>query len=65
MILQLEPTLPLETPRGPGYAHFLIEHGDEHHIQWVCFLDDTGECWTFNNPDIRIQHNITMGRPKK
>jgi hypothetical protein len=25
MILQLDPTIPLDTPRGPAYAHFLIE----------------------------------------
>ena len=62
MIIQLEPTLPLITPKGSGYAHFLIEHGDENHLQWVCFQDDTGECWTWENVDIKIQPNITMGR---
>jgi len=63
MIVQLAPTLPLETPKGRGYAHFLIEHGDEHHLQWVVFIDATGECWMFENPEIRIQSNPTMGRP--
>lgn len=62
MILQLNPTIPVDTPKGPGWAHFIFEHGDEHHIQWHVAIDATGEWWTFNNPDVRIQHNLTMGR---
>jgi hypothetical protein len=61
MILQLDPTLPLETPKGRGFAHFLIDYGTEHHLLWVVFLDATGECWTFPNPEIRLQSNPTMG----
>ena len=64
MILQLNPPLPLTTPAGEGYAHFLIDNGIESHIQWVVFMDDTGECWTFENPDIRMQSNITLGRER-
>lgn len=62
MIIQLNPTLPVITPKGKATAHFLIEHGDEHHLQFVCFQDDTGECWTWQNPDVRLQGNVTMGR---
>jgi hypothetical protein len=29
---------------------------------WVVFLDETGECWTFPNPEIRLPKNWTMGR---
>jgi hypothetical protein len=29
---------------------------------WVCFQDDTGECWTWENADIRARVNITIGR---
>lgn len=29
----------------------------------MCFLDKNGECWTFQNPEIRAQKNITQGRP--
>jgi hypothetical protein len=65
MIKQLNPTIPVETPKGSGMAHFLIDYGQEQDLQWVTFIDETGECWVFNNPDIRIQHNITMGRPKQ
>jgi hypothetical protein len=62
MMLQLDPPLPMITPRGPGLAHFLIDYGAETHLLWSVFLDDNGECWTFPNPDIRMASNPTMGR---
>jgi len=62
MILQLNPPLPVSTPRGDGLAHLVIDYGAEHNLLWVVFLDETGECWTYSNPYIRGQQNITMGR---
>lgn len=62
MILRLDPPIPLVTPKGKGLAHFLIDNGIEHNLQWVVFLDANGECWTYQNPDIRAQRNITQGR---
>ena len=62
MIVQLNPPIPLETPKGKGFAHFLLDYSQEHDLCWVTFLDESGECWTFRNSEIRIQHNITMGR---
>jgi hypothetical protein len=62
MILQLNPPLPIETPKGPGLAHFLIDYSIEDNLYWVCFITSTGECWTFGNPDIRACKNITFGR---
>lgn len=61
MILQLDPPLPLKTSKGDGWAHFMIDYGMEHHIMWVVFLDDTGQCWTFQNPDVRLDPNWTVG----
>jgi len=43
-------------------AHFLIDYGSEHHLLWVCFIDSNGECWTFANPEILIQENLSMLR---
>lgn len=60
MITQLNPCIPLETPKGKGYAHLLIDYGQEHHLLWVVFINETGECWTFDNPQIRLQGNYTM-----
>lgn len=62
MILQLNPPLPLDTPKGSALAHFLLDYGVEHNLMWVCFVDATGECWTFDNKDVRAQKNITLGR---
>jgi hypothetical protein len=64
MILQLNPPIPLDTPRGKAFAHVLIDYGQEHHLLWVCFIDETGECRAFQNPEVRLQHNETMGRPQ-
>ena len=62
MIQQLNPPFPIRTPKGPALAHFLIDYGPEHNLYWVCFINSTGECWTFANPDIRADKNITLGR---
>ena len=65
MLTQLNPPLPLITPKGKAWAHIVIDYGQEHDLLWVCFQDETGECWTWDNRDVRIQENITMGRLKK
>lgn len=63
MITQLNPPIPVSTPKGKGLAHLVIDYGCEHHLIWVCFIDATGECWSFPNPEIRAHSNPTMGRP--
>ena len=63
MILQLNPPLPLDTPRGNALAHLVIDYGPEHDLQWVCFGQD-GEIWTWRNPKVRAESNVTMGREK-
>ena len=60
MILQLNPTIPMDTPKGKGYAHFLIDYSQEHDLCWVVFINDTKECWTFKNSMIRIEDNATL-----
>lgn len=62
MILQLNPSIPVMTPKGKALAHFIIDSGIENDLQWICFQDFTGECWTWKNPEIRSQINITQGR---
>ena len=62
MLTQLNPPMPLDTPKGKAMAHFVIDYGPEHDLMWVTFVDATGECWTWPNPKIRAQKNITMGR---
>jgi hypothetical protein len=62
VMLQLDPPIPLMTPKGEGLAHFIIDYGLEFDLLWVCFQRDTGECWTWANPDIRAVKNITFDR---
>lgn len=62
MIIQLSPTIPIITPKGTAIAHFIVDDGIEHDFKWICFIDSTGECWTFRNRFIRAQKNITEGR---
>jgi hypothetical protein len=61
-MIQLNPQIPLITPKGRGWAFFLIDRSQEHDLEWVVFLDKTGECWTFCNSDVRIEKNFTMKR---
>lgn len=61
-MMQLNPPIPLNTPKGPGLAHFLIDYGPEHDLIFVVFQDETGEIWSWPNHQVRAQKNITMGR---
>ena len=62
MIQQLNPPLPLMTPKGKAWAHLVIDYGPEADLLWVCFLDEGGECWTWPNSLVRAQPNATLGR---
>lgn len=62
MILQLNPTIPLTTPKGDGYAIALIDYGEDHDLKWVVIQTSTGEIWTWNNDKVRGIKNITNNR---
>lgn len=62
MITQLNPPLPLHTPKGAGWAHFVLDYGPEADLIWVVFLDADGACWSVPNPDVRMQFNWSLGR---
>lgn len=62
MIIQLNPPLWFNTPKGLALCHFLIDRGPENELEFVCFQQETGECWSWTNPDIRIAKNVTLGR---
>lgn len=62
MILQLNPTIPLTTPKGDGYAIALIDYGEDHDLKWVVIQNSTGEIWTWNNDKVRGVKNITNNR---
>jgi hypothetical protein len=61
-MLQLNPQIPVFTPKGKGWAFFVIDRSQEHDLEWVVFLNESGECWTFRNSEVRIDQNVTLGR---
>ena len=61
-ILQLNPPIPLDTPKGSGLAWLVIDYGVEHNLMWTVAIDSTGEMWTFSNKDVRAQKNVSFGR---
>jgi hypothetical protein len=61
MMMQLNPPLPIVTPKGNALAHVLIDYGPEADLIWVCFQQD-GQRWSWRNSEINAQPNITMGR---
>lgn len=61
-MLQLNPPIQMETPKGTARAIVLIDRSEDHDLEWVCFINETGECWTFRNQQVRQVENQTMGR---
>ena len=61
--MQLDPAIPVYVVSKAmrGYAVGWIDYSQEHDLLWIVGLDN-GEVWTVGNPDIRLQHNLTMGR---
>jgi hypothetical protein len=64
VLTQLNPPLPMETSKGPGWAHFVIDYGPESALLWVVFMDSDGACWTVPNFEVRMCFNWTLGRRK-
>ena len=64
MITRIEPSIPVTTPKGKAMAIAWLDYGMEQDLMWVCFQDDSGECWTWENADIRARVNVTIGRKK-
>ncbi|MBL8699816.1 MAG: hypothetical protein JNK67_15670 [Alphaproteobacteria bacterium] len=52
----------MESPKGSGFAHFVIDYGPESDLLWIVFLDADGTCWAVPNPEIRLRSNWSLGR---
>jgi hypothetical protein len=63
-MLQLNPPIPVVTEKGDGWAYFLKEESMDHHVVWGVVLDDGGEIWWIENPQVKVGHNYTYGRSK-
>lgn len=63
----LNPPLPLETSKGFGYAHFVIDHGFEHNLQWQVWINEgpnVGQSWIIDNSEVRVCTNWSLKRPQ-
>lgn len=60
-ILQLNPRIPMRTPKGPGEAIIFRDPGPDHDDLWTVLLRNN-EVWTFKNSEIRGVENLTDGR---
>lgn len=61
-MLQLDPPIPMVTPKGEGFAHILLDYGPESDLYWTVLITETGEIWTYANRHVRAAKNITLGR---
>lgn len=59
MILQLNPTILVETPLGRGHAIFVIDYGMHQNTCWVVALEKDGVVKHFDCNDILISTNFT------
>lgn len=64
MYTELHQYLPVDTPKGKGFAIAVIDYGQEHHLLWVTVADDTGEIWQIANPDVKVRPNFSMRAPR-
>lgn len=61
IIKELKNPLPMNTPKGKGTAIFMVYEGQHQDTRWVVILDNC-EIWEFENPQVTIEGNYTMGR---
>ena len=63
-ITQLNPPIPLYTPKGEGLALLVIDYGVDYDLMWVVGLKENNQLWTYSNKDVRLIENETLGRSK-
>lgn len=64
-LLQLNPPIPLNTPKGEGLAVLVIDYGPDFDLWWTVVISKgefAGQIWTYSNAEVRGVPNITLGR---
>lgn len=66
MILEVQQSLHVDTPKGRGRVWLVTERPDSYGVEiekvFTVILDATGEIWEFTNRDVVATSNVTMGR---
>lgn len=60
MMLQLNPTILVETPLGRGHALFVIDYGMHQNTCWVVTLENNGIVKHFDCNDVILSTNYTF-----
>jgi hypothetical protein len=61
MILQLNPSILVETPLGTGQTLLIIDYGMHQNSCWVVALQETGVIKHFDCNDVILSTNYTYG----
>ena|ERR1700722_6523305 len=64
-MLQLNPPIPLNTPKGEGLAVLVSDYGPDFDLWWTVIVtkgEFAGQVWTYPNPEVRGVANVTLGR---
>lgn len=61
MILQLNPSILVETPLGRGMALFIIDYGMHQNTCWVVGMEESGIVKHFDCNDVILSTNYTYG----
>jgi hypothetical protein len=61
MILQLNPSILVETPLGSGQAIFIIDYGMHQNTCWVVAIVKDGSIKHFDCNDVILSTNYTYG----
>lgn len=66
---ELDKPFYVTTPKGTALCWAVIDYGPEMDLLFVCWQEDTGDCWSWPSYDIKVYKNISLGRsldkPKK
>jgi hypothetical protein len=62
-MLQLNPMIPIirKSDGMKGFAFLVIDYSQEHYILFVCAMDN-GDIWSYDNREISMQNNASLGR---
>ena len=63
-MIQLEPPLFVTTPRGPGRALFLINHGVETNMELLIRHDADGSLYNALLPEVKVDSNPMFNDPE-
>ncbi len=59
MIIQLNPSILVETPLGTGHAIFVIDYGMHQNTCWIVALQNNGIIKHFDCNDVILSTNYT------